>query len=143
METIINNYVEKKYDSEYENDIGKKFITSLCKHISFEKYLSRLFKYMNCSDSCYILALMYLEKMHNQNKNIISKNNIHTIFFVSLYVAVKWHDDDFYIKNFYEKVGCLTSDEFIEMEILFLEIINFDAFVSISDFYKFTFVLML
>jgi hypothetical protein len=140
MEKKIYNYIGNNYGLEYENlenDVGEKFSTNLYKYMSFEKYLARIFKYMMCSDSCYILALIYLNKINSIDKNIILKYNIHALYFISLYIAVKWLDDEFYDKNMYIKISCLSCETMFDMEILFLNLLNFNVYVSEEEYQNF------
>ena len=39
--------------------------------ISIEDYLQRISKYSGCSEECFILSLIYIDRLINDNKNLI------------------------------------------------------------------------
>eukprot|EP01052_Picozoa_sp_SAG31_P025446 SAG31_NODE_2230_length_6144_cov_3.629115_8_plen_91_part_00 len=48
--------------------------------ISVHKYLQRIFQYANCSRSCFVVALIYIDRIIQRNANfMITSLNIHRL----------------------------------------------------------------
>ena len=129
--------------------------------ISIEDYLQRISKYSGCSEECFILSLIYIDRLINDNKNLIVNsfcvhrliitryNNIYYllffIFFIALFcwcvcvcvcsimLAAKFFDDQYFNNAYYGKVGGVTCKEVNSLEIEFLFMINFNLYVSESE----------
>lgn len=62
--------------------------------ISIEKYLERIFKYANCSPSCFVVAYAYIDRFIHQQPGIpITSLNVHRLLITSVMVAAKFLDD--------------------------------------------------
>lgn len=62
--------------------------------ISIECYLDRIFKYANCSPSCFIVAYIYLDRFtHRQPLLPINSFNVHRLLISSVLVSAKFMDD--------------------------------------------------
>lgn len=62
--------------------------------ISVGKYLQRIFKYINCSHSCFVAAYVYIDRLLQRHKSlVISSFNIHRLLITSIMVAAKFLDD--------------------------------------------------
>ncbi|KAI9162180.1 hypothetical protein LWI28_024614 [Acer negundo] len=62
--------------------------------ISVESYLERIFKYANCSSSCYVVAYVYLDRFaHRQPSLPINSFNVHRLLITSVLVSAKFMDD--------------------------------------------------
>ncbi|XP_022891976.1 cyclin-U4-1-like [Olea europaea var. sylvestris] len=62
--------------------------------ISLNSYLQRIFKYANCSPSCYITAYIYLERFTQKQPLLpINSFNVHRLLITSVLVSAKFMDD--------------------------------------------------
>lgn len=66
---------------------------------------------------------------------ILTKYNIHRLLFTSILIATKYNEDIIYDNLFYSKIAGITIKELLILENSFLEIIDFDLYVS-NDIYK-------
>ncbi|KAI5076262.1 hypothetical protein GOP47_0008327 [Adiantum capillus-veneris] len=74
--------------------------------ISVEQYVERIFKYANCSPSCFVVAYAYLDRFIHQQPGIpITSLNVHRLLITSVMVAAKFLDDSYYNNAYYGKVG--------------------------------------
>jgi len=55
--------------------------------------------------------------------------------FISVIVAIKWNEDDYYSNNFYGKVGGITRRELDFLEVLFIKTIRYRLFID-EDLYS-------
>lgn len=62
--------------------------------ISIQSYLERIFKYANCSPSCFIVAYVYLDRFTQRQPSLpINSLNVHRLLITSVMVAAKFMDD--------------------------------------------------
>ena len=63
-------------------------------NISIQSYLERIFKYANCSPSCFVVAYVYLDRfVQRQPSLLINSFNVHRLLITSVMVAAKFMDD--------------------------------------------------
>ncbi|XP_047156203.1 cyclin-U4-1-like [Vigna umbellata] len=64
-------------------------------NISIQNYLERIFKYANCSPSCFIIvAYVYLDRFTQRQPSLpINSFNVHRLLITSVMVAAKFMDD--------------------------------------------------
>lgn len=104
--------------------------------ISVHKYLQRIFQYANCSRSCFVVALIYIDRIIQRNANfMITSLNIHRLLITSVMVAAKFFDDIYYDNAYYAKVGGIPTAEMNSLELEFLFMINFTLNVT-PEVYK-------
>ena len=102
--------------------------------VSFGNYIIRLISGSLFSASEITLSIIYLKKYSTEDNNITTKN-IHIIFAISLYLAVKWIQDyDLNINKIILLFG-ITKEELINLESEYLKKINWELYVSKDEFY--------
>lgn len=88
--------------SETNDDLSRPFrehqistFSALTKpSISIRSYMERIFKYANCSDSCYIVAYIYLDRFIQKQPFLpIDSFNVHRLIITSVLVSAKFMDD--------------------------------------------------
>ncbi|KAI4356601.1 hypothetical protein L6164_000612 [Bauhinia variegata] len=90
--------------------------------ISIHGYLDRIFKYANCSPSCFIVAYVYLDRFTQRQPSLpINSFNVHRLLITSVMVSAKFMDDMYYNNAYYAKVGGISTMEmnFLEVDFLF------------------------
>eukprot|EP00271_Cylindrocystis_brebissonii_P016281 TRINITY_DN3965_c0_g1_i2.p1 TRINITY_DN3965_c0_g1~~TRINITY_DN3965_c0_g1_i2.p1 ORF type:complete len:350 (-),score=37.73 TRINITY_DN3965_c0_g1_i2:655-1704(-) len=103
--------------------------------ISLWDYLARIFKYANCTPTCFMAAYLYLNRLVVRNPDyVITSQNVHRILITAVMVAAKFLDDSYFNNAFYAKVGGVTTLEMNRLELEFLFKISFDLHISTSVF---------
>ncbi|KAF8376803.1 hypothetical protein HHK36_031523 [Tetracentron sinense] len=100
-------------------------------NIGIPKYLERLYKYTNCSPSCFVVGYVYIDRLlHRHPDSLVVSLNVHRLLVTSVMVASKVLDDVHYNNAFYARVGGVSNAELnrLEMELLFL--LDFGVIVS-------------
>ncbi|GMJ01218.1 cyclin p4;1 [Hibiscus trionum] len=90
--------------------------------ISIQSYLDRIYKYANCSPSCFVVAYVYLHRFARRQPSLpINSFNVHRLLITTLMLAAKFMDDMYYNNAYYAKVGGINTTEmnFLEMDFLF------------------------
>ncbi|KAK9202590.1 hypothetical protein WN944_017802 [Citrus x changshan-huyou] len=125
--TFLSSFLQRVSES---NDINCRFQPQKISvfhgltrpSISIQSYLERIFKYANCSPSCFIVAYVYLDRFVQRQPSLpINSFNVHRLLITSVMVAAKFLDDVYYNNAYYAKVGGISTIEmnFLELDFLF------------------------
>ena len=97
----------------------------------------RIHKYASCSTECFILALIYIDRLIQRNSFVLSELNVHRVVITAVLLAAKFFDDAYYNNAYYAKVGGVHVSEMNSLEVDFLFRINFSLHVSPEVFHKY------
>ncbi|KAJ4952330.1 hypothetical protein NE237_029162 [Protea cynaroides] len=107
--------------------------------ISIQSYLERIFKYANCSPSCFIVAYVYLDRFAQRQPLLpINSHNIHRLLITSVMVAAKFMDDMYYNNAYYAKIGGISIREMNFLEVDFLFGLSFHLNVTPISFHTYS-----
>ncbi|CAA0842755.1 Cyclin-U4-1 [Striga hermonthica] len=107
--------------------------------ISIHSYLQRIFKYANCSPSCYIVAYVYLDRFTQRQPDLpINSFNVHRLLITSVMLSAKFMDDMYYNNAYYAKVGGISTIEMNILEVDFLFALGFHLNVTPSTFHSYS-----
>ena len=63
--------------------------------ISMPKYLERIYKYTDCSPSCFVVGYVYIDRLtHRHPDSLVSSLNVHRLLVTGVLVASKMLDDE-------------------------------------------------
>ncbi|KAL8450485.1 hypothetical protein Emag_003175 [Eimeria magna] len=106
--------------------------------ITVSDYVERLARFFQCSRECFILALIYIDRLLQSNKHVwLCPLNVHRLVVTALMVAVKFADDTFYSNAYYAKVGGLPVKEINYLEATLLRMLRFRLHVLPCEFERF------
>jgi len=104
--------------------------------ITIDFYLKRIAQYSNCSAECFILALIYIDRLMRRNSRfLVNSLTVHRLIITSIMLGAKFFDDQFFSNAYFGEVGGVSSKEINMLEIDFLFMINFNLHVE-SNLYK-------
>eukprot|EP01018_Ginkgo_biloba_P011075 Gb_27039 [translate_table: standard] len=103
--------------------------------MSIERYLEKIFKYMRCSPSVFVVAYAYIDRLIKFNSTFqITSLNVHRLLITSVMLAAKFIDDVNYSNSYYAQIGGLTTRDINKLEIDFLFKLDFRLQVTVSVF---------
>lgn len=105
--------------------------------ISVHAYLQRILKFAACSPECFVLALVYIDRLIRGNRFVLSSLNVHRVIITSVMLAAKFFDDQYFKNRYYAQVGGIPCAEINSLELEFLFSINFSLHVKPDDFVKY------
>lgn len=73
--------------------------------IGVHAYLMRIGKYASCSTSCFILSLVYIDRLIQRNNFVIDSLNVHRVLITSVMLAAKFFDDHYFNNAYFAKIG--------------------------------------
>lgn len=97
----------------------------------------RIHKYASCSNECFILALIYVDRLIQSNNFLLTELNAHRVVITAVLLAAKFFDDAYYNNAYYAKVGGVLVSEMNGLEVDFLFRINFTLHVTPEVFAKY------
>lgn len=136
LAAVLERLVESNAHLQPDEDITK-FHALKAPGISVRQYLERIHKYASCSTECFILALIYIDRLIQRNNFILSELNVHRVLVTSVLLAAKFFDDAYYNNAYYAKVGGVLTSEMNGLEVEFLFRINFSLHVTPDVFKKY------
>ncbi len=114
------------------------FFSAAPESISLSKYVERLVEYTECSDSAFIIALIYLHRAQVERRELaLTFTNCHRLFCTSLYLASKYIDDIVYTGDHYAVVFGIELDELLELERRLLLVLKWNLFVNAEMYTKY------
>jgi Cyclin len=99
--------------------------------------LSRIHRYASCSNECFILALIYVDRLIQRNNFLLTELNVHRVVVTSVLLAAKFFDDAYYNNAYYAKVGGVLVSEMNGLEVDYLFRINFSLHATPEEFEKY------
>jgi len=103
--------------------------------LAIPDYLSRLRKYFVASDECYVMALVYIDRIGKIDPAMtVCELNVHRLLVIAAMVAAKFHDDVYYSNSYYAKVGGLSLKEVNALEAKFLKMLDWHMFVDPQEY---------
>ena len=99
---------------------------------SFDKFVYHYFSDLEVSNNTILISLCILEK--NIDRFNINDNSVYLISVFLLRIADKFHEDNHFYNDFWAEELNFELKDFNHLENKFLQMINFNLFVSLSDF---------
>ncbi|EAR92873.2 amine-terminal domain cyclin (macronuclear) [Tetrahymena thermophila SB210] len=106
--------------------------------ISFASYVKRLKELTECSDNCFILALLLFDRLNKKKKLNYSRINVHKLMAICLWLSVKFYEDINFTDAYYaQKIAGIPLEELISLQFELLELLNYRLFISPQRFNHF------
>jgi len=104
--------------------------------ITVKYYLERIATYSQCSEECFVLALIYIDRVIRIKYTfLVNSLNVHRLVITSIMVAAKFFDDQYFNNVYFSKVGGVSCKEINMLENEFLFLLDFNLFVE-SNLYQ-------
>lgn len=114
-----------------------KFQSSELPGISILAYLERIAEYSKCSPSCFVIALIYIDRLLRAQDVVLTYFNVHRIVITSVLLAAKSCDDEYYNNAYYARLGGISIHEMNLLELEFIQLVNFSLFVTPNTFFAY------
>ena len=99
-----------------------------------EDFTVLCYKALGLNENLLIVAMMFLDKIL-ENNFVISDENIHKTFFLCMMEAQKFYDDENFSNKDYAKFCGIPSEELLELELEFMDYIQYDLNISDDKFF--------
>ncbi|XVF06105.1 hypothetical protein REPUB_Repub06bG0019400 [Reevesia pubescens] len=128
---------EKLLKGSKKKDVITKFHGSKAPALSIGQYIKRIFKYSKCSNSCFVVAIIYIDRFLQRMDAYLTSFNVHRLLITSVMVAAKFMDDQCNNNAYYAKVGGVSTEEMNGLEMKFLFSLDFRLHVTTDVFNKY------
>ncbi|CAD8195477.1 unnamed protein product [Paramecium pentaurelia] len=119
-----------------ESPIQTVFHTIKKPQITIYKYIERIKMFSYCSNECFILALIYIDKVQERNQDVVINSYcVHRFLLACILLSIKYNDDDYYKNDYYARVGGVTLQELNSLEKELLTLLDYQLFVSSNQYY--------
>mmetsp|Transcript_125489 Transcript_125489/g.363074 ORF Transcript_125489/g.363074 Transcript_125489/m.363074 type:complete len:306 (+) Transcript_125489:59-976(+) len=106
--------------------------------IAIAQYIGRLRNMLQCSNECFVLAMVYIDRLIKQHSEVsVNPLTCHRLVASSLTVAAKFHDDVFHTNEYYAKVCGISLKEMNSLERGLLELLCYDLLVQTEEFHAY------
>jgi len=136
---ILKRAVENM-EREQDHDLNfTSNFNSICgPTISITCYLNRIQMYANCSDSCYILAFIYIDRLLQNNPwFVLSSRNVHRLILSAVVLAIKYLDDSYAENSTYAKIGGVSLSEINVLERDMIKLLGYNLFVDSEIYHQY------
>jgi hypothetical protein len=137
LSAVLTQLIDINQKSNTRQHFVTKFQSSYAPNITIQAYLERISKYAKCSPNCFIVALIYIDRLIEIRNIVLTSLNVHRILITSILLSTKVFDDEFYKNAYYAKLGGVSTSEMNTLEVEFLSLVNFNLYVSIETFEKY------
>eukprot|EP00743_Colponemidia_sp_Colp-15_P003663 GILK01003954.1.p1 GENE.GILK01003954.1~~GILK01003954.1.p1 ORF type:complete len:229 (-),score=14.68 GILK01003954.1:156-842(-) len=135
LSCVLTQLIAKTDKINVPQHMMTKFHALRAPNISIVDYLCRISKYAACSNECFVLALIYIDRAVKRNNGfIVTSLNVHRLLISSVMLAAKFFDDHYYNNAYFAKVGGVPTAELNALEAEFLSMLNFRLHVRSSVF---------
>jgi len=103
--------------------------------MTIESYLERMADHFYCSDACFVLALVYIDRVMTSLPGfMVTSLNVHKLALASVLMAIKFHEDNQYSNSYYAKVGGVKPQELIRLERELLRLLDWRVSVEENEY---------
>lgn len=103
--------------------------------ISIADYIKRIRKYFMCSNECFVLALVFIDRICQKHPYItMCSLTAHRLVMTAVLIAAKLHDDVYYSNKYYARVGGLSLEETNGLEAAMLDLLDWNISVSAEEY---------
>eukprot|EP00478_Filoreta_tenera_P000867 GABV01000873.1.p1 GENE.GABV01000873.1~~GABV01000873.1.p1 ORF type:complete len:228 (-),score=47.37 GABV01000873.1:305-988(-) len=123
--------------NRHPNKALTKFSACELPPISVFDYLERISLFGGASDECFILGLIYIDRLIQAHRLTVSFVNIHRLVVTSIMIAAKFFDDFFFNNQHWAQVAGVACTELNALEIELLFLLGCDLQVSPDEFFMY------
>eukprot|EP00538_Stauroneis_constricta_P008935 CAMPEP_0119570592 /NCGR_PEP_ID=MMETSP1352-20130426/43692_1 /TAXON_ID=265584 /ORGANISM="Stauroneis constricta, Strain CCMP1120" /LENGTH=389 /DNA_ID=CAMNT_0007620261 /DNA_START=1096 /DNA_END=2265 /DNA_ORIENTATION=- len=137
LSAVLDRLVYNNSNAPTDHGEITKFHALQAPGIGILQYLERIHKYASCSNECFILALIYIDRLIQRKNFYLTELNVHRVVLTAILLAAKFFDDAYYNNAYYSKVGGVLVSEMNGLEVDFLFRINFSLHVTPDVFQQY------
>ncbi len=142
LERVVSNLESARAASKKGSSgpaLVTRFDSSRVPGITIRDYVARIHQYADCSESCYTLAFVYIDRLLQKNPSfVLSMKSIHRLLLTSMVLAIKYSDDIYADNGVYAKIGGVSLIEANCLEAEMLAMLQFELYVSPQLYEQYT-----
>jgi hypothetical protein len=105
---VLSSWVKA---AQQAGEVGR-FHSACAPKVSIGDYLKRIHKFFQCSDECFVIALIYIDRASKVSPTaVVCDVTVHRLLSAAVMLAAKFQDDFYYSNAHYAKVCGMTNKE--------------------------------
>ena len=125
LSDLSTNQSDSLSDKENDNSLEEKY--------SFAELIYYWIEKLNFNEDMLYLMMMNLDKLLNSKKIILNERNVENIMFTCMVITQKYYEDEIFSDKDYSKLKNIDYDDLINMQMDFLEKINYSLLINKDD----------
>jgi len=125
LSDLSTNQSDSLSDKENDNSIEEKY--------TFAELIYYWIEKLNFNEDMLYLMMMNLDKLLNSKKIILNEKNVENIMFTCMVITQKYYEDEIFSDKDYSKLKNIDYDDLINMQMDFLEKINYSLLINKDD----------
>lgn len=98
-------------------------------------FVTRVVESTGASSCVFVTALVYIQRLKERAPHHApTPKSVQNLFLTAVVLAIKFHEDVFFSNSFYASLGGMSVEELNKKELLFLSSIDFNLYVSETEF---------
>jgi hypothetical protein len=131
---VLSVWVQEAANAGRQQEIGR-FHSACPPRIGIQDYIKRLRRHFGCSDACFVLALVYMDRLGSKHPAFgVCDVTVHRLLTVALMMAAKFLDDEYFSNAHYAKAGGLAMKEANLLESIMLKGLDWKMHVTPEDY---------
>ena len=127
---LEHNKTSNEYEEKLLSQKNMSFSSNHIPKISIKNYLKRILNYTEVEESTLIIALIYIDRLNQLSKVILTPYNIHRLIFIAIFIAIKYNEDITFNFDYYAQVSGMSIKELQLIEIEFIYLIKFRLYID-------------
>ena len=127
---LEHNKTSNEYEEKLLSQKNMSFSSNHIPKISIKNYLKRILNYTEVEESTLIIALIYIDRLNQLSKVILTPYNIHRLIFIAIFIAIKYNEDITFNFDYYAQVSGMSIKELQLIEIEFICLIKFRLYID-------------
>eukprot|EP00759_Apiculatamorpha_spiralis_P004680 PhF_6_TR12862/c1_g1_i1/m.20205 len=133
MVTHLCNLNKSREDTTESGIFHSKALPS----ITIVDYIKRIHKYAKCTEECFLMMLILLDRWSHTLTTPMTSRNVHRLILAAVVVAIKNRDDVYYCLSYYSSIGGVSMQEMGKLEIQFLKDVKWNLWISPHTYDKY------
>ena len=133
---LEHNKTSNEYEEKLLSQKNMSFSSNHIPKISIKNYLKRILNYTEVEESTLIIALIYIDRLNQLSKVILTPYNIHRLIFIAIFIAIKYNEDITFNFDYYAQVSGMSIKELQLIEIEFICLIKFRLYIDKEQYDK-------
>lgn len=102
-------------------------------------YVERINEYVYCSECCFIIAFIYIDRLMQNNPGfVLTKWNIHRLFLSAVVLAIKYAEDEYLDNASFARIGGIPLSELNLLEVHALILLQYNLHIDNTLYYQYT-----
>ena len=128
---------KKKSPSIFDNHSDVNGETNIIDEYDFDDLFQFCIKLLKLDENLLILIMMNIDKIISNDNFALTYKNINRLFYTCLMITQKYYEDNSWNNKLYADLVGISCDELLDMEMEYMNLINFHLFIRDEDFAKY------